>query len=186
MAEAPSVHRTPTGFVVVAGKLARGGVKAIVAKTFGDFVDRRETFGSAPPVFPAPVTPKTPVEDLGLVDHRKPLPGLGDEEFWFDYVADIGDGFNATFSIAERLAQHGMQRGTGETLDTFGAGPFADRLPDDAVLRQGRLLVMGGDQVYPAPVQTVEQDAYRDRTTGPYELALANQYLNEARRRAEP
>ena len=73
----------------------------------------------------------------------------GDGELWFDYVSDLGDGFHATYSVAYLLAQPKLELG-------------------DASLPRGRLLLMGGDQVYPL----ASGDAYESRTKGPYRAAL--------------
>ncbi|MGC9670299.1 metallophosphoesterase family protein [Planosporangium sp. 12N6] len=70
-------------------------------------------------------------------------------ELWLDYVADLGDGFNATYSVAYLLAQPRLT-------------------VDGAALPRGRVLVMGGDQVYP----TASWQQYEDRFKGPYEAAL--------------
>ena len=67
-----------------------------------------------------------------------------------DYVADVGDGFDATYSIAYLLAQPSL--------------PL-----DGQILRRGQALVMGGEQVYPTP-STYE--AYEDRFRWPYRAAL--------------
>ena len=50
---------------------------------------------------------------------------------WIDYVADVGDGFESTYTIAYLLAQ--------DSLDVRQAGR----------LRHGEVLIMGGDQCYP-------------------------------------
>lgn len=71
------------------------------------------------------------------------------EELWFDYVSDLGDGWNSTYSVAWLLAQ--------ERLEVPG-GQGHDPLP------RGSLLVMGGDQVYPVPTRT----HYENRLLGPY------------------
>lgn len=71
-----------------------------------------------------------------------------DEEIWIDFVSDLGDGFNPTYALAYLLAK-----------------PSLD-LPDP--LPRGDILVMGGDQVYPA----ASQDRYRDHVVGPYRAAL--------------
>src|SRR5690606_24602207 len=71
------------------------------------------------------------------------------DELWLDYVADLGDGFDATYSVAYLLAQ--------SELEVDG-----ERLP------RGDVLVMGGDQVYP----TASGQAYEDRCKGPYRAAL--------------
>lgn len=70
-------------------------------------------------------------------------------EIWLDYTADLGDGFTSTYTVARQLA--------AETLEAE-----AYRLP------RGRILILGGDAVYPAPAR----DEYRDRFSGPYEAAL--------------
>jgi hypothetical protein len=56
---------------------------------------------------------------------------------WFDYVADLGDGFDSTYAVASLLARTELTVG-GYTLP------------------RGQLLIMGGDEVYPkATHQTV-------------------------------
>jgi hypothetical protein len=72
-----------------------------------------------------------------------------DPELWFDYAADTGDGFSSTYAVASALAQPGLA--VGER-----------RLP------RGRILVLGGDAVYPAASETL----YRDRFLGPFRAAL--------------
>ena len=52
------------------------------------------------------------------------------EELWIDYVSDLGDGFNSTYTVAHLLAQ-----------------PEVDVNGDK--LKRGNILVMGGDAVYP-------------------------------------
>ncbi|MCA1692846.1 MAG: metallophosphoesterase, partial [Actinobacteria bacterium] len=77
----------------------------------------------------------------------------GEAELWLDYVADLGDGWNSTYTVARLLAT--------EKLDLSWAG-------DSHPTQRGRLLVMGGDQVYPVP-KRVE---YENRMLGPYRSAL--------------
>jgi hypothetical protein len=67
-------------------------------------------------------------------------------DFWLDYVADLGDGWNPTYAIADALSVENL-------LDTS----------------RGSVLVMGGDQVYPYP----SREAYVRRTETPYEEAFA-------------
>ena len=75
---------------------------------------------------------------------------------WIDYVADMGDGFDSTFSVARALA--------APSLTIAGAGPGGAPL----TLPRGQLLIMGGDQVYPTP----DDAGYLSRLVDPYELAL--------------
>ncbi|HEX6197254.1 MAG TPA: hypothetical protein VFZ37_15175 [Jiangellaceae bacterium] len=73
------------------------------------------------------------------------------DELWLDYTADAGDGFDATYSIAYLIAANRL---------TVSGAPTE--------LPRGDVLVLGGDQVYPAASAT----AYEDRWKGPYRAAL--------------
>jgi hypothetical protein len=77
----------------------------------------------------------------------------GEADLWLDYVADIGDGWNSTYTVARLLATEGLK------LDWGGETHSTER---------GRILVMGGDQVYPVPNAT----EYENRMLGPYRAAL--------------
>jgi len=74
-------------------------------------------------------------------------------ELWLDYVSDLGDGWNSTYTVARQLAQTDLELAhDGEHYPTT----------------RGRVLVMGGDQVYPVP----KASEYENRLIGPYEAAL--------------
>ncbi|MEM7347130.1 MAG: metallophosphoesterase, partial [Chloroflexota bacterium] len=77
-----------------------------------------------------------------------------EEELWIDYVADLADGWNPTYTIASLLGR--------ESLVVPGDQGWAYRT------HRGNLLIMGGDQVYP----TASREAYRTRLIGPYECAF--------------
>ncbi len=108
--------------------LAATGARVALAEQFGAYLDKRELQYAFP---------------KQLHDHS------AGEELWFDFVADVGDGFDATYSVAHLMAQ--------PALEVDGL-----RLP------RGEALVMGGDQVYPTP----SGQAYEDRFRGPYRAAL--------------
>ncbi|MFB7512369.1 hypothetical protein [Streptomyces sp. NPDC056144] len=114
-------------------ELARTAVKVALAAVFAGYSDKREIQGAL---------------EAGLL--RAPLADPGAEELWIDFVADLGDGFEATASVASALGR--------DRLDVPGPGP----------LPRGALLVLGGDQVYPVASAT----AYEDRMKGPYRAAL--------------
>jgi hypothetical protein len=77
----------------------------------------------------------------------------GAADLWLDYVADLGDGWNSTYTVARLLAAEGLKlEWDGETHAT----------------ERGRVLVMGGDQVYPVPTAA----EYQNRMLGPYRAAL--------------
>ncbi|MEA2497341.1 MAG: hypothetical protein QOJ29_5252, partial [Thermoleophilaceae bacterium] len=77
----------------------------------------------------------------------------GRDELWLDYVADLGDGWNSTYTVARLLATEELE------LDWGGETHRTER---------GRILVMGGDQVYPVP----KAAEYENRMLGPYRSAL--------------
>ncbi|GIF51792.1 hypothetical protein Afe04nite_63310 [Asanoa ferruginea] len=105
------------------------GVRTLLAILFGAYLDKRELQNALP---------GDVIEEPGT-----------DGELWLDYVADLGDGFNSTYSIAYLLAQPELEL-------------------DGQTLPRGQMLVMGGDQVYP----TASAPAYEDRCKGPYTAAL--------------
>jgi calcineurin-like phosphoesterase family protein len=83
--------------------------------------------------------------------------GVGDESraraVWIDYVADLGDGWQSTYTIARFLA--------GRRLDLAGEQQLHRT-------ERGRILVLGGDEVYP----TASVEEYENRFLGPYRAAL--------------
>lgn len=84
-----------------------------------------------------------------VIDHS------GADSIWVDFVSDLGDGFNPTYALAYLLAK-----------------PSLD-LPDPTP--RGNILVMGGDEVYPA----ASQKRYRNKLVGPFRAALPYVAKNE-------
>lgn len=123
-------------------QLARTAVKAVLAAVFAGYSDKREV---------------QEVLDAGLLE--APLGQPDAREIWIDYVADVGDGFDATSSVAWTLAEEELV-----VPPATGASPAHGGLR----LHRGSLLVLGGDEVYPAASAT----AYEDRMKGPYRAAL--------------
>lgn len=119
-----------------AGQLVQTGIRAAVASTVGSFADGREIAAALHPPKDNP-----PIE----------LSGAANDVFWLDYLADTGDGWNSTYSVAYTLAQ--------KNLAVVG-------LPQP--LPRGDLLVLGGDQVYPTPAG----GNYRIRFLDPFRSAL--------------
>lgn len=116
--------------------LARTGAQVAVSQVFGAFLDRRE---------------------LQALETADPLDLTGeveDGEFWLDYVADLGDGFDATTTVASQLAEEELE--------------LPDAEGNTHPTRAGRLLVMGGDQCYPV----ASRANYADRLVGPYRMML--------------
>src|ERR1051326_6695707 len=112
--------------------LANTAIQVVISDTFGELLDKRELEAQLP----------TRIHD------ERPE-GRDDVGMWFDYMADSGDGFDSTYTIAYLLAQDHLSVG-------------GDELP------RGRFLMMGGDQVYPTPSKAV----YDEKLKGPYKAAL--------------
>ncbi len=80
-----------------------------------------------------------------------------DGEFWFDYVADLGDAFDPTMAVAWQVA-----------APAISLPPNAGELATPpSVLPRGRLLILGGDEVYPY----ASDAAYHDHLALPYRMA---------------
>jgi len=134
-------------------ELVRTGTEAVLSSLFGAYADWREVQalqardrapdgrGDASDILQT-ITPEGggPTEWYDLSDA---------DERWIDYTADLGDGFDSTYTVARLLADR--------RLDV-----------DDHETERGDLLVMGGDQVYPTASRTM----YQDRLVGPYRAAL--------------
>ena len=107
------------------------GLRALLSSALGDFLDKRE-----------------------LQQAMKVTPlayGSDGQDAWIDFVADTGDGFDATYSIAWLTAQRQLRiEGLDQPLPRAG------------------LLVLGGDEVYPAASPT----EYDNRFKGPYKASL--------------
>lgn len=111
-------------------QLAATGVKTVVSTVFGNFADRREM--------------------QAALDPGKAYYDYSDrEDLWLDFISDLGDGFNPTYTLAHLLAKEEL-------------------VVDGNLTKRGNILVMGGDEVYPTP----EMDEYRNRLQGPYHAAF--------------
>jgi hypothetical protein len=112
-------------------QLIQTGIRTAISAIFGEYADKREM-------------------QQALADDESEYPPYDKGELWVDYVADLGDGFESTYTVAYLLAQDNLELETG------------------AKLPRGRLLIMGGDQVYPTP----GREGYENRLIGPYRAAL--------------
>ncbi|KMT19303.1 hypothetical protein BVRB_1g013090 [Beta vulgaris subsp. vulgaris] len=75
------------------------------------------------------------------------------DDFWFDFMADTGDGGNSSYSIARLLAQPKLHVKDGDSVQA---------------LPRGNLLLIGGDLAYPNP----STFTYESRFFRPFEYAL--------------
>jgi Calcineurin-like phosphoesterase len=121
-------------------------LSVIISETFGQYADRRLVHAALD---------KQPLDagraETNVITELTNSSG----DVWIDFVADLGDGFDATYSIAYLLAQPELKvNGCEETLP------------------RGRALVMGGDEVYP----TASPESYGSQLTRPYSLAWPNTF----------
>ena len=107
-------------------------VRVMLSGVFSAYADKRESQAREPAEVP---------------DHSEHA------DLWLDYVADLGDGWNPTYTVARLLATEAI------TLDWDGETHCTER---------GRVLVFGGDAVYPVP----KAEEYENRMLGPYRAAM--------------
>jgi hypothetical protein len=130
--------------------LARVGMRTIISSVFGQYADQR-LIQAATDVAPV----ETIINRYNYSDIRAEDPDrrvtLGENgSFWIDYIADIGDGFEPTYTTAYMLAQ-----------------PHLDVKGTDEKLTAGSVLIMGGDQCYPQATR----EEYKLRLQTPYDWA---------------
>ncbi len=112
-------------------QLAATGFRAVVSNLFGSFADKREIMALL----------AESVNEAYCYTEK--------DEVWVDYIADLGDGFDSTYTMAHLLAQQEL-------------------LIAGTTLPRGDILILGGDQVYP----TASREEYRNRFKAPYNLAF--------------
>jgi hypothetical protein len=121
--------------------LVQTGIRVAISTVFGEMADRREAMAAANAVADQPFDPSFNYEKA-----RR------NGEFWLDFLADTGDGWDPTYAIAQLVTQ--------AHLHPTGAS---------APLPRGQVIVLGGDLVYP----TASPESYDDRFLYPFEEALA-------------
>jgi hypothetical protein len=130
--------------------LGRIGVRTIVSSVFGQYADQRLMQAVTDPCDDKQLCARYDYSDTKATDPKKKIPVDASETFWIDYVADLGDGFEPTYTTAYLLAQ--------DNLDIQGAG----KLP------HGDVLIMGGDQCYPQATR----EEYKKRLVEPFNWAF--------------
>lgn len=114
--------------------LIKLGVQVLVSTLFGKHADQRGMQALTSPSV--------------IHDYSKQR-----SDFWFSYMADCGDGWDSSYSIA-----YAITRPTGVFSEA------GDSLPP------GSLLIFGGDQVYP----TASREAYIQRFLAPFKAAMSD------------
>lgn len=124
-------------------QLGNTAVRALLSSIFGAYADKREVQAAL---------------------SRDGMPTVHDysaePEMWIDYVSDLGDGFDSTYTLAWLLGRPRLP-----AVEGGRDRAAAERL---AQTQRGRVLILGGDQVYP----TASRWEYENRFAGPYSAAL--------------
>ncbi len=120
--------------------------RVVVSETFGQYADRRLLVAALDTV-----SKKEHLRRARMLMEDGPGRIVPDEDgaIWIDYLADLGDGFDATYAVACLLAQERLEVGGVET-------------------RRGQVLFMGGDEVYP----DASAENYQRRLVDPYGWAF--------------
>src|SRR5262245_43847940 len=119
------------------GQLAQTAVQVAISTIFGRNADYRTTEALAVP---------EPDDAAGSVALEPTAEGYFDysatDKLWMDYIADTGDGWHSTYSVAYYVAQPELKvPGVEESMP------------------RGEILIFGGDEVYP----TSSRPVYRQR-----------------------
>lgn len=129
-------------------QLARTGFEVFVSTIFGKHADRRLLQAATNPL-PADF----------FYDFNKGFENT--DEFWIDYIADVGDGFDSTYTMAYHLTRPLLK--FNEQLSSYENGKL--------VTARGNLLVFGGNEIYP----TSSHEAYQERLVAPYKTAFSGE-----------
>lgn len=117
--------------------LVQTGIRVAISTVFGEMADRREAMAAANAIAAQPFDPS-----FDYVGKAR------DGDFWFDFLADTGDGWDSTFAIAQLVTEPQLRL-------------------EGAELPRGQVLILGGDLVYP----TASLEEYENRFFQPFEEA---------------
>src|SRR5262249_47752085 len=80
--------------------LARIGVRTIISAVFGQYADQRLIQAVTDPADDKELIARYDYSDVNSADARKRLDRDADGAFYVDYIADVGDGFESTYTLA--------------------------------------------------------------------------------------
>lgn len=126
--------------------LVRIGVRTIVSSVFGQYADQRLIQAATDEADKETLLARYDFCDCEAQDPLRRIDVDENETFWIDYIADIGDGFEPTYTMAYLLAKNVLAIGSSVPLT------------------HGSILIMGGDQCYPQATR----DDYKHRLQLPF------------------
>ena len=131
--------------------LARVGIRTMVSNVFGQYADQRLIQAATDQGDSKALKARYDYRDPTQTDPLQRVALDADGAFWIDYIADTGDGFESTYTMAYLMAIDELKvPGVDKPL------PAADTL------------IMGGDMCYP---QATRED-YKSKLITPFSWAL--------------
>jgi len=129
--------------------LVKLGWQVIVSAIFGQYADQRTMQAALDDVSSDVHVKRADLTNPHKKGEKRVLNPDKDGAIWIDYIADLGEGFNSTYSMATLVAQDELKIG-------------------GKILPRGEVLIMGGDEVYP----TSSPEDYKERMRIPYKNAF--------------
>ncbi|MEO5893710.1 MAG: metallophosphoesterase [Ferruginibacter sp.] len=112
--------------------LFQTAIKSVISGLFGNYADRREMEAAL-------------ATNKNNDNTDEPL-YKQDNDIWIDFISDTGDGFNSTYSVALTAARPSL---------TVTVNGIEKELP------RGKILLLGGDQIYPTPTSEIYDSKFR-------------------------
>ena len=112
--------------------LFQTAIKSVISGLFGNYADRREMEAAL-------------ATNKNNDNTDEPL-YKEENEIWIDFISDTGDGFNSTYSVASTVARPALK------VTVNGV---------EKELPRGRILLLGGDQIYPTPTSEIYDSKFR-------------------------
>jgi hypothetical protein len=126
----------------------------MVSSVFGQYADQRLVQAATDPGSAQDIITRYDFTDASANDPSKRIAMDADGTYWIDYLADTGDGFDSTYTMAYLLALDGLRVNDADSKTRLK-------------LTHGDILIMGGDQCYP---QATRED-YKKKLTTPFTWA---------------
>ena len=140
--------------------LFRAAFHSVIASIFGRYADQRTIHQLEDEI---PSDTEGQQKFATRYDYTSSV--LDGEPFWADYTADLGDGFDSTYAVSYLMSAKSLSgRANPQQQHITGV----EGLSPDVDLKHGKILIMGGDQVYPWP----SREAYGDKLQRPYAWSL--------------
>jgi len=145
------------------GLLAKIGFREMISGTMGQYADQRQMQAASDQIDGATIEERESIL-TSRYDYSDPAAAnplnrinVSGGGFSVDYIADLGDGFEATYAMASLMAPEKLEVAPAEGTDG-----------QPVELQAGEVLIMGGDQAYP---QATAKE-YKDRFLDPYNFAF--------------